>query len=75
MSSDHYVTLIRRAMARHDIRTFQFTRRRKHRAVRVLYGGKTFVITFPSTGSDPRRGPLNAAAFLRRRLGLAGRAT
>jgi hypothetical protein len=70
MSSDHYVTMIRRVLAHHEIRTYKFGRSRKHRVVRVTSGdGKIVSITFPSTGSD-WRGSRNAAATLRRSLQL-----
>jgi hypothetical protein len=70
---DDYVTRLRYVLNVHGIRDYQFTRRRRHRAVRVMHAGKTTVVVFPSTGSDSRRGPRNAAANLRRALGLAGK--
>jgi enoyl-[acyl-carrier-protein] reductase (NADH) len=71
--SDDYVNAIRRVLAAHNISTYRFKHRRRHRAVVVEHGGETVTVTFPSTASDSRHGPRNAEADLRRALRGAGR--
>jgi hypothetical protein len=70
--SDDYLAKIRRLLSSYGISDYQVVRRRRHRAVVVAHGGKTVTVTVSSTGSD-FRGARNAAADLRRALGLAGK--
>jgi hypothetical protein len=64
--SDDYLDRIRAVLDEHQIRTYRIEHRRRHRMARVLHAGQSIAVTFPSTGSDSRRGPLNVEADLRR---------
>jgi hypothetical protein len=70
--SDDYLARIERVLAQHEIRDYRIERTRRHRRVVIERGGRQIAVTFPTTPSD-WRGPLNAAADLRRALGLGGR--
>jgi hypothetical protein len=71
MSSDDYTARIEAFLDRHQIATYRFEKRARHRAVVVEHLGKEITIIFPATGSD-WRGPRNAITTLRHALGLIG---
>lgn len=68
--ADEYLQKIEQFLNRHDIKTYRFERRAKHRAVMVQHNnGKACCVIFPTTGSD-WRGPANTVSELRHALGL-----
>jgi len=68
---DDYTQAIERFLADHNISTYEFKPRRKHRALVVEFGGRTHLVIFPFSGSD-WRGPAQAVTTLRHVLGLVG---
>jgi hypothetical protein len=71
MSGDDYVKRIEAFLDRHQIETYRFVKRAKHRAVVVAHRGRVAMVVFPASGSDVR-GPRNTIRSLRRALGLVG---
>jgi hypothetical protein len=67
--SDAYTKRIERFLGRHQIKTYHFVQKAKHRAVVVTHRGKVTMVIFPTSGSD-WRGPRNTITSLRRALGL-----
>ena len=67
--SDAYTKRIERFLDRHQIKTYRFVQKAKHRAVVVTHLGKECTTIFPASGSD-WRGPRNTITSLRRALGL-----
>jgi hypothetical protein len=67
--ASEFESRLEKLLCANGISRWRYSRRGKHRAVTVQYGGKDHVFFFPQSGSD-RRGPLNFAAMVRRQLGL-----
>lgn len=68
--SDDYVDRIRSILDAHNIPTYRFIHRRRHRSVVVTRGGKTITVTFPTSPSD-WRGPRKCEADVRWALQVA----
>ncbi len=67
--TDEYETRLTGFLLKHNISSFRFTHRAKHRALSVEHNGRNVTLIFPSTPSD-RFGPLKSVATLRRLLDL-----
>jgi len=68
-----YTDRLERELARHNITTYRFAKRRKHNSVIIEHLGRSHTVVFSSTGSDVF-GPARAVSDLRHTLGLLGRA-
>jgi hypothetical protein len=64
--SDDYLARIERVLADSGITTFRIERRRRHRMVHVLHGGKKIMVVIPSSGSQARRNDTYASGQTRR---------
>lgn len=68
---DDYVKKIERFLGQHDIKTFHFEKRSKHRAVVVEHHGRKAIVIFP-VSSCYWDGPRETIRDLRHALGLVG---
>lgn len=68
--ADDYEKQLTSFLRKHNISTYSFTHRSKHRALTVEHKGETVTLIFPST-SVYRRGPYESVTTLRRLLNLA----
>jgi hypothetical protein len=72
MRYDDYTDRIERFRALHNIKTYCFEHRGRHRRAVITHSGREITYIFPFSGSD-RRGPHNAVSSLRHVLGLVGK--